>query len=433
MPGEQGCFRAGGGAGCGSALGTPRPTNVVVSPDGRFVFASSNGSAGNNGIAVFQRNTSTTDLTQGAPASACIRPGGASGCTTSNADPDMDVGIGSLAISPDGKHLYAAFDSAVQRFDVDQTTGALTQVAGTDGCISASGDSGACEIFNGLTFARSLAFSPDGKQLYVVSTGSNSLTILDRDPASGKLTPRTSASECFSATNPSCTNIPVSLTAQTVTVSPDGLNVYVMGNVADDRVVGFDRDSDGGLAVKAPPLGCNDFAGAVCQATSAFDSPRDFVVAADGRNAYAGTTTSDSLVIFDRELPPPAPLPPIVPAVADSAPKLQVIAAQRQRLGTLAVTVLVDEAAQINLTGRASVRTRKAKRSAIRHLPLRAVKRTLAANVRTRVRLTFSKKRLRTLRRALKRRARAIVSVTVKATDPAGNSTAGRARIRLRR
>ena len=59
-----------------------------------------------------------------------------------------------MAVSPDGKSVYvASFNSnAVARLNRNTTTGALTQPAGTAGCISEDG-SGPCADGHGLDSA----------------------------------------------------------------------------------------------------------------------------------------------------------------------------------------------------------------------------------------------------------------------------------------
>jgi hypothetical protein len=70
---------------------------------------------------------------------------------------------------------------------------------------------------------------------------------------------------------------------------------------------------------------------------------------------------------------------------------------------------------------------------ASRALKLRGITRTSAAGRQVRLRLTFSKKALRSIRRALRRGVKLTATVTVIATDSAGNSRKSTRRIRLKR
>jgi hypothetical protein len=60
-------------------------------------------------------------------------------------------------------------------------TGALTQPAGTAGCISETG-SGPCADGHGLSFAFSVEVSADGKSVYVASLLSDAVARFNRAP-----------------------------------------------------------------------------------------------------------------------------------------------------------------------------------------------------------------------------------------------------------
>jgi len=79
-------------------------------------------------------------------------------------------------------------------------TGELTQKAGTDGCISDTGSSGVCQDGRELVNPYGLAVSPDGKSVYVGSEVSDAVTIFDRDLATGALTQKAGTAGCVSET-----------------------------------------------------------------------------------------------------------------------------------------------------------------------------------------------------------------------------------------
>src|SRR5262249_55586101 len=56
------------------------------------------------------------------------------------------------------------------------STGQLTQLSGTSGCISNTGTSGACVTGNGLDGAGWVEISSDGKFVYVASFNSSTVT-----------------------------------------------------------------------------------------------------------------------------------------------------------------------------------------------------------------------------------------------------------------
>ena len=96
--------------------------------------------------------------------------------------------VGRIAISPDGKNVYAPSRSldAVVVFDRD-ANGVLTQKAGTEGCYTSSGTTAANEgcstgppAITSLGGANDVAVSADGKNVYVAAPTSNVLVTFQR-------------------------------------------------------------------------------------------------------------------------------------------------------------------------------------------------------------------------------------------------------------
>ena len=119
----------------------------------------------------------------------------------------------------------------------------MTQKTGTSGCISEDGTSGACADGTALGIASSVSVSPDGKSTYVASAQGDAVAIFDRDPANGELTQKTGTSGCISedGTSGNCINGKGLRSPQSVTLSPDGNNVYIAS--ADSAAVAiFDRE-----------------------------------------------------------------------------------------------------------------------------------------------------------------------------------------------
>ena len=78
--------------------------------------------------------------------------------------------------------------------------GDLTQKAGTAGCVSETGTAGACQDGVALDGANDVAVSPDGASVYVASFDSDAVAIFDRDPTTGALTQKAGTAGCVSET-----------------------------------------------------------------------------------------------------------------------------------------------------------------------------------------------------------------------------------------
>src|SRR5919108_4361857 len=108
------------------------------------------------------------------------------------------VGAASVAVSPDGYYVYvASFDSsAVATFARHPTTGVLGQLNGVAGCVAEIGDGVTCSQGRGLGGAVSVAVSPDGRHLYVASRG-NAVAVFARNARAGELAQLDGAAGCI--------------------------------------------------------------------------------------------------------------------------------------------------------------------------------------------------------------------------------------------
>jgi DNA-binding beta-propeller fold protein YncE len=121
----------------------------------------------------------TGDLTQSAGTAGCVSEDGTGPCADGHA-----LNFPSrLALSPDGKSLYASVQSsdAVARLNRNTTTGALTQPAGAAGCVSETG-AGPCANGHALSGPLGVGMSPDGKSVYVASFDSYAVARFNRAP-----------------------------------------------------------------------------------------------------------------------------------------------------------------------------------------------------------------------------------------------------------
>ena len=146
-----------------------------------------------------------------------------------------------MAVSPDGKSVYvASFESgAVARLNRRRSSGAITQPAGSAGCVSETG-AGPCADGHGLDNANAVAVSPDGKSVYVASFYSNAVVRLKRMKGSGVIKQPKKAG-CVSETGAGpCADGHGLKRVRSVGVSGDGKSVYA-ASIASDAVARFNR------------------------------------------------------------------------------------------------------------------------------------------------------------------------------------------------
>ncbi len=297
--GTAGCISDTGAEPCADGHGFDDPGGVAVSPDGKNVYV-----AGASGVARFNRNTTTGAITQPPGAAGCIDDFGRGGCAEGHAlyYPRQ------VAVSPDGKSVYvtalgdpeAGGGGDVVRLNRNPTTGAISQPAGTAGCVDESGF-GPCADGHGLYGPEGVAVSPDGKSVYVAALTSGDLVRLNRNPTTGAISQPAGTAGCI--------GVDVEFTdcgvgrglsmASGVAVSPDGKNVYVASYRAVARL---DRNTTtGAIGQPAGSAGCvRNTAAESCADGHALQTPAGVAVSPDGKNVYVSARDSDAVTRFNR-------------------------------------------------------------------------------------------------------------------------------------
>jgi DNA-binding beta-propeller fold protein YncE len=151
-----------GAGGCEAVRALRNPRAVVISPDGANVYVASQES---DAIAVFRRDDASGALRQPAGAAGCVIQAGGGGCAEARA---LD-GVKDLAISPNGRNLYAVSPkiNTISLFSRNVRRG-LRRLPGSRGCFIRGGVLG-CSVGRGLTHADGITISPDGRNAYVAS------------------------------------------------------------------------------------------------------------------------------------------------------------------------------------------------------------------------------------------------------------------------
>ncbi len=321
LAGTAGCVSADGTGGlCATGTALDTAFSVAVSPDGSHVYVASPMS---NAVAVFARDTGTGALTQLAGTAGCVSADGTGGrCAVGRL-----WGAFSVAVSPDGQHVYVG-GGAVSVFARDQATGALTQLPRKAGCVSETGvhramsewaayTKGLCASGGQVLWnAESVAVSPDGSHVYVVSPNMAAITLFARDQATGTLTQLPGTAGCVSETEGyrlqigPCAEGRALVGASSVAVSPDGQHVYVASYVYGAVAV-FARDQATGTLTQLPgTAGCVSQTGwyydwrGLCAAGTGLDGAVSVALSPDDRHVYVasyGPNTSGAVAVFARD------------------------------------------------------------------------------------------------------------------------------------
>jgi hypothetical protein len=154
-------------------------------------------------------------------------------------------GTSDLAISPDGRHVYAALGgpaeqddagahlrSAVVVFVRNPATGRLHRLTGAAGCLREKGGEG-CASARALRTVDAIEVSNDGRHIYVAS--GDGIAVLRRDPSTGALAQAPGPEGCVSFRNlPGCGAIrswdsPFPFSSG-FALGPRGHYAYLLGN-----------------------------------------------------------------------------------------------------------------------------------------------------------------------------------------------------------
>jgi DNA-binding beta-propeller fold protein YncE len=294
--GSAGCVSQGGAGSCANGHGLMSPFDVAVSPDGRNVYVAS---ADSHAVTRLNRDPTTGVISQPAGSAGCVSETGAGPCAEGHA---LKGPLG-LTVSVDGKSVYVASASsdAVARLDRNPTTGAITQPAGSAGCVSETG-AGPCADGRGLINPHSVAVSPDRKSVYVASAGSNAVARLNRNPTTGAIGQPTGSAGCISETGAGpCADGRVLNSPLGVAVSSDGKSVYVASS-GSFALVRLDRNTTtGAITQPGDRTGCvSHTGGGPCIKGHVLISPFDVAVSPDGTSVYVASADSNAVARLNR-------------------------------------------------------------------------------------------------------------------------------------
>jgi 6-phosphogluconolactonase (cycloisomerase 2 family) len=231
----------------------------AIAISGAHLFAEGRG---RDIIGTYDRDAASGALTERDDVGACVSATGADSDLTAGACSTYDKlqGPVSVAVTPDGKFLYAGAGGAVglTAFSIDGT-GALTPLSGAAGCYAATVVTG-CTQARLTTTIDDVALSPDAKTLYAANPVDHAVVAFSRDAATGALTQIAGAGGCVvddgvGDVGDPCTQGRALQTAQSVEVSPDGTLVSV-GAAGEKGVAMLHRAANGALSQAAGVAGC---------------------------------------------------------------------------------------------------------------------------------------------------------------------------------
>jgi 6-phosphogluconolactonase (cycloisomerase 2 family) len=215
-----------------------------------------------------------------------------------------------MALSPDGGYLYATgyASNTLEVLKRDAATGKLTFVEK-----QVNGQAGV----DGLFGVFRVAVSPDGAYVYTASFDDSAVTAFKRDASTGKLTYLATYKDGVGGIDgiAQCTS---------VAISPDGTHLYATG-FAGKAVAVFNRDPATGLLAQAQVIKRSPFSGA--GGTPALDGARDVAPSADGKSIYVTGFNDNKIVGLN---------------VANPIPTLSSLAPSSAQAGSAALTLSVN-------------------------------------------------------------------------------------------
>ncbi len=214
------------------------------------------------------------------------------------------MGSRAIAVSPDGKSVYVASSGsdAIAIFARDRQTGVLRQAKKAAGCVAAKRAEG-CAGAIGLDEPNSVAISPNGRNVYATSRAGNSVTSFVRNPKTGALRqlPPPLAGCISGLPIPGCAAGLALVTPDVVIVSPDGNNVYV-GSFFGNAVAAFARNpATGALTQLAGSAACIAEATTGCATGIALNSIEGLAISPNGASVYAAAALSNGVTTLSRD------------------------------------------------------------------------------------------------------------------------------------
>lgn len=298
------------------------PSSVTIDPSGRFAYVTN---ATGNDISAY-----TLDPSTGAP--TAVTTGGAAACGgTVSPNPNNCFTTGtspqSIVVDPSGSFAYALASNGIYGYSINSSTGALTALSPTSTTASIStpvsmntspdgkfiyvvnsgnntvsaysidSSTGALTQITGSPFAtgdtpKSIAFDPSGSFAYVANSAGNDISAYTVNSSTGALTAITggSAAACGGTVSPNPNNcFAAGTTPVSITIDPTGSYLYT-ANSGSNNVSGFAINSSTGELAAISGTPASPFA--------AGTSPVAVTLDPSGKFAYATNAGSNNVTAY---------------------------------------------------------------------------------------------------------------------------------------
>ncbi|HSS37895.1 MAG TPA: YncE family protein [Polyangia bacterium] len=216
--GTAGCIAA-AMPGCATALALGSPEGLGISPNGASLYVASSTA---NALLTLVRDPSTGALAQASDGSGCIVDAPLTGCSNGV----QIEGANAIALAG-GKDVYVTslLSDSVTSFS-RASNGVLTQLPNTSACLVFLRSAG-CSFGRALSGPEGIAVAPGGANVYVTSFLSGAIDVLDRNPKTGVVVQRPGSAGCLAAaTQSDCTPARALKGVASLALSPDGRNLY---------------------------------------------------------------------------------------------------------------------------------------------------------------------------------------------------------------
>ena len=203
--------------------------------------------------------------------------------------------VETIAVSPDGRHLYAVEGSSLSVFE-RSNDGSLIFVERLDD----NGTDATGNFVDGLLSLSDVQISPDGRFVYTAAEGDNAIAVFARDEVSGQLQFRDHI-EAGDFDPVAGTSVTGTIGVHQLRLSADGGFLYAIASISDAVSV-FVRDANTGALVFVEALanGATDNQGGT-EPVTGIDFPFDLTLSLDGKHLYVASYIQNSIALFERD------------------------------------------------------------------------------------------------------------------------------------